>query len=131
MRNMRSRVIDRLFLVVLGVDPPTNDEWCDYLAAVERHGIDRTMQLIYTDGGAPDANQRHCLEEIIRGRLVPVAVVSPSARIRALVTAMSWFNRKIRAFPPSSFRDAIGYLEIPLSRVELIEAALAELREAL
>src|SRR5580698_8857062 len=101
MKNMAITVIDRLFIVVYGATNPTDEEWRAYLAMVERHGIDRTMQLIATDGGGPTSSQRRVLNEILAGRAVPVAVVSGNARIRGTVTALSWFNRRIKAFPPS------------------------------
>jgi hypothetical protein len=131
MKNMAIKVIDRLFLVVYGATNPTDDEWRDYLALVKRHGIDRTMQLVITDGGGPSPLQRRDLNDLLAGRPVPVAVVSASPRVRAIVTALSWFNRRIRAFPPSGLRDAIAYLEIPASRTELIQREYLELREEL
>jgi len=41
------------------------------------------------------------MEQLLAGRSVPVAVMSSSLAIRAGVTALSWFNRKFRAFPPA------------------------------
>ena len=131
MKHMAYKVIDRLFLVVLSNAEPTDEEWTDYLAAVERHGIDRTMQLIATDGGYPSSGQRRVLDDALAGRNVPVAVVTGRTGVRTVVTAMSWFNRKIRAFPPSGFRDAIAYLEIPASRTELIENEMELLKREL
>jgi hypothetical protein len=131
MPNVVTKVIDRLIIAVYGTANPTEEEWHEYLALMKRHGIDRTMQLILTDGGEPTAPQRRALNELIGGRTVPVAVVSGSVRVRGTVTALSWFNRRIRAFPPSAMRDAIAYLEIPGSRAELIERELDELRLAL
>ncbi len=131
MRNMAFKVIDRLFIVAYGSQNPTDDEWNAYLTDVERHGIDRTMQLIATDGGGPTAVQRRVLNDVLAGRAVPVAVVSSSPRIRYVVTALSWFNRRIKAFPPTSLRDAIAYLEIPASRAELIQREMTRLEEEL
>jgi len=131
MRNMAFKVIDRLFIVVYGAHDPTDEEWIFYLQDVERHGIDRTMQLISTDGGGPTATQRRYLNELLAGRSVPVAVMSSSSAIRGVVTALSWFNRKIRAFAPSGLRDAIAYLEIPASRSDLIEREMNKLRRSL
>jgi hypothetical protein len=130
MKNMAFEVVDRLFIVVYCANP-TDEEWRHYLEVVERHGIDRTMQLIFTDGGGPSPTQRKYLNDLLRGRTVPVAVVSGSATIRGTVTALSWFNRKIRAFPPTGLRDALVYLEIPLSRAELIEREMRQLRASL
>jgi hypothetical protein len=75
--------------------------------------------------------QRRILNDVLAGRAVPVAVVSSSPRIRAVVTALSWFNRRIKAFPPTGLRDAIAYLEIPASRTDLIMREMAKLRHEL
>jgi hypothetical protein len=131
MKNMAIKVVDRLFIVVYGATNPTDEEWRDYLDLVERHGIDRTMQLICTDGGGPSSAQRRDLNDRLAGRTVPVAVVSGSARVRGTVTMLSWFNRRIRAFPASGLRDAIAYLEIPASRTDLIEREMERLRQEL
>lgn len=128
MANMATKVVDRLFLVVYGAAPPTAAEWSAYLELVRAHGVERTMQLIFTDGGEPSAAQRVALNELLGGRAVPVAVVSDRIRVRGTVTALSWFNRKIRAFPTSAVRDAIAYLEIPVSRLEILEREVQKLR---
>lgn len=125
------KVIDRLVIVVLGTEDPTSREWESYLREVERHGIDRTMQFVVTEGGAPSAMQRGHLSALLAGRSVPVAVVSGSVTIRAVVAAMSWFNHGLRGFPPTGLRDAIAYLEIPASRMELIEREVEVLRLSL
>jgi hypothetical protein len=128
---MAFKVIDRLFIVVYGVHDPTDAEWVGYLEDVERHGIERTQQLISTEGGGPNATQRRYLNELLDGRPVPVAVMSGSTPIRGVVTAMSWFNRAIRFFPPTCLLDALAYLEIPVSRAELIAREMAKLRSSL
>jgi hypothetical protein len=131
MKNLAIKVIDRLFIVVYGTADPTDDEWKGYLDLVERHGVTRTMQLICTDGGEPSSAQRRLLNDLLGGRTVPVAVVSGSTRVRGTVTALSWFNRKIKAFPPADLRDALAYLEIPASRTDLIEREIGSLRDEL
>jgi hypothetical protein len=128
MRNVAIKVIDRVVLVAYGRGNPTDDEWAGYLDVIQRNGVDRTVQIIVTDGGEPTSAQRHRLNEVLAGRAVPVAVISRSARVRGTVTALSWFNRKIKAFPPSGLREAIAYLEIPSTRADLIEAELRKLQ---
>jgi hypothetical protein len=120
MKNVAIKVIDRLFIVVYGATDPTDEEWGDYLKLVERHGIDRTMQLVFTQGGGPSSAQVRLLNELLAGRPVPVAVVSGSPRVRATVTALSWFNRRIKAFSPVALPEALAYLGIPASRTDLI-----------
>ena len=45
------------------------------------------------------------------------------------VTALSWFNRGIRAFRPSSMYDALAYLGDPHEPGPLIERELDKLRD--
>jgi len=122
------KVIDRLFVVAYGAEAPSDRDWARYLDQVESHGVESTMQLVATEGGEPTARQRRELAEVVQGRWVPVVVLSNNRRIRATVTALSWFNRRIKAFPPADLRDAIDYLEIPRSRFDLIAGELAVLR---
>ena len=128
-KNMAVKVVDRLFLVVYGARAPSEDEWCDYLKSVEHHGVVSTTQLVVTDGGAPTSAQRRSLDDLLAGRYVPVAVVSGSFAVRAMVTTMSWFNWSIRAFPlgPEGLRDALQYLAIPACREALIVRELNKL----
>jgi hypothetical protein len=131
MKTMAVKVIDRLFLVVFGAAAPTDEEWSDYLALVERHGIDKTMQITWSEGGGPTPTQRRALENLLDGRAVPVAVLTSSLMVRVTVTALSLFNRRIKAFPPNGLGDAMFFLEIPGSRRETIQGALRDLRSQL
>jgi hypothetical protein len=128
MKNMRFKVIDQTFIVVYGSRNPTNEEWETYLDAVERQGFDRTVQLIVTEGGGPDSTQRKLLNDKLKGRSVPVAVVSKNPIIRGVVTALSWFNTKIRAFVPSNFTEALRHLDLPEAEGKALEREVNELR---
>jgi hypothetical protein len=130
-KRMVIKVIDQLFVVVYGTEDPSDAEWRGYLDLLKRHGIERTRQLIFTDGGEPNATQRHQLNDLLAGRALPVAVISTSPRVRATVEALSWFNGKIRAFPAGRLPDALEYLEVPASRTDLIEREIRRLRSSL
>ena len=130
MKNLAVQIVDRLIIVAYGPEAPTDREWADYIHLVEHQGIDQTMQIVSTEGGKPTAAQRRQFAMLVDGRAVPVAVVSGSARVRMTVTAISWFHRRIRAFPATSagLCEALAYLEIPMSRADLIECELHKLR---
>jgi hypothetical protein len=131
MKNIAIKVIDRLFIVVYRATNPTDEEWNEYLALVERHGVEQTVQLISTDGGEPTSLQRKKLNALLAGRMVPVAVVSDEPRILRTVSFLSWFNRKIKAFPPARLDQALAHLEIPTGRETLIAAEIRSLRAQL
>jgi hypothetical protein len=130
-RTLVFEVLDRTFIVAYGTEVPTEEEWRIYLDAVKRHGIDRTMQLIYTEGGGPSAKQRRSLDALLCGRSVPVAVLSDNVELRGMIAALSWFNHRIRAFPTADLEGAVAFLEIPSSRTELIERVVIKLRRLL
>jgi hypothetical protein len=131
MKNLAYCVVDRLFIVVYGDRDPGNDEWWGYIEEIKRHGVERTMHLIFTSGGGPLAPQRRYLSEVLAGRTVPVAVISPNPAVRFMVTVMSWFNRNIRAFPTSGLYDALDFLEVPTSRADLIGKRVVQFRSEL
>lgn len=126
-RNLAYKVIDRVFLVAYGTEAPTDEEWAAYLGEIERQGVDHTLTIIITGGSGPTAAQRRHLERVIAGHEVPVAVLSDSAAVRAMVAVMSWFNRRLRAFPPEQIYAALSHLEIPTSRAELIQQEIGDL----
>jgi hypothetical protein len=130
-KTIATKVIDRLILVAYATKYPTDQEWDDYLGLIERQGIERTMQIIATDGGTPTAAQRQRLKELLAGRSVPVAVISRSPLVRGSVTTLSWFNSQIKAFPPEGLGNALAYLQIPKTRHAFIEKELRKLRNEL
>lgn len=112
MKNMTFKVINNLFVVVYGPLNPTDEEWYGYMAAVRKAGIDRTVQLIVTEGGGPTSTQRKFLNELLGGAQVPVAVLTTSVTVRGIITALGWFNRGIRGFSPSDLRGALAHLNV-------------------
>jgi metallophosphoesterase superfamily enzyme len=130
-KNLAWAVIDRLFLTAYGPDDPTDQEWDAYLRAIEQHGIVRTMQLVITDGAAPTRAQRRRLERLVTGHEVPVAVLSESTAVRVMVSAFAKLNRRLRAFAPADLAEALAFLEVPSSRVALIEREINCLRRSL
>jgi hypothetical protein len=126
--NMAFNVIDRLLIIVCGVLDPTDADWQRFLKLVERHGIIKTQHLIYTDGGAPSVEQYRDLWALIAGRVVPTAIVCDSFRVRAGLAALSLFDSSIKPFPPSGLADALRFLEVPMTRFDLVTRELQKLR---
>ncbi len=84
-----------------------------------------------TDGGAPNTPMRAQLTEWLGGRAVPIAVLTNSTLARGVVTAISWFNPKIRAFAPNRWRDAAEHVALTASEEKLILGALDEMDKEL
>ncbi len=124
------KVLDRLFLVAHGTEAPGDEEWRRCLALIEQHGVERTMMLVYTEGGWPSAAQRRALDALLAGR-VPIAVISRSTLVRIRVAALSWMRgSRIKVFPESGLLSALAYLEVPASRAQLVTREAARLRGA-
>jgi hypothetical protein len=110
MANMVYEVIGDLYLVVHRARPPSDEEWMDYLRSWKPHDMSRMRTLVFTDGGGPDAAQRKAANDALGGKASLTAVVSPSYVVRGVVTALSWFNPKIRAFGPDEAERAFAHV---------------------
>jgi hypothetical protein len=119
---------ENVILVAHGRNDPTNAEWAAYLALVARLGVEGTKRITWTPWGWPTRAQRRALEQLVAGRSVPMAVVSPSVWVRITVTVLSWFVPRLRAFPPGRLLDALLFLEVPRSRKDRIARELRKLR---
>lgn len=100
-------------VLVHGRENPADDEWGPYIEAL-RDLVTRVGEitvLVVTDGGGPNSVQRAELNErVLAGRTMLGAVVTESRIARGIVTALSWFNSGIKAYPPVRLREALRYL---------------------
>lgn len=118
--------------------PPGDDEWSGFVDMLDKvsksHDWDlaRTGNLVFTDGGAPDTEQRTAVNVLVaQGKtLPPVALVTDSAVVRAMVRALSIFNSRLRVFSPSDLGGAMAHLGLlPHERAGLV-ARCVELERA-
>jgi hypothetical protein len=99
-------------------EAPGPDAWDESMQALAayaketRDDLSRWRGLVFTDGGAPSAVQRAQLSAIFKDRPVRVSVISRSSFVRAVVTALTWFNLRIKAFSPADVGRAFEYLEV-------------------
>jgi hypothetical protein len=123
-----------LFLFLHGGQPPLDHEWQAsidaYQACEEEHGdISRVRILVVTDGGAPSSRQRGKLNDFLKGRILPISVISDSALVRGVVTAFSWFNPKIRSFPPRLAWQACEHVNVPQRHYVRVFAEFVEMQK--
>ena len=111
--NMVQDFCGDLMIVVHTGQAPSDEEWTRYVAAVERMDPEKLRTIVFTDGGAPNLEQREAINRALGGKTSPGAVVSNSMLVRGAVTALSWFNPKIKAFSPSGTAAAFAYLGVP------------------
>ena len=132
-RNMGFKIIGNLVIAVYNEKPPTDEDHKLTLAAYLKLDPTRTKALVVTGGGAPTTLQRKDFTEAFQGHDFQSAVVTDSAMARAIVTAISWFNKKMKAFPRAKMEDAFKFLEIPPGmydrvhkEIQTIEAGLRQ-----
>jgi hypothetical protein len=128
-KSMLVRAMGQLLLVVHPSRPPSGAEWDHFVTfSREKQQKGPIQMLVVTQGGAPNAAQRIQCRVLFESGPLPVAVLSDSALVRGVVTALSWFNPGIRGF---SFRagagihDALKYLQLDELRVDHV---LTEIR---
>lgn len=110
-KNMVHAVKDRLVLLIHNVAPPSDDEWFEYVRTLtEMLKTGGIKQIVFTDGGSPNTTQRGLLNQAVKDKDNQVAVVSDSPMVRSVVTALAWFNPKVKVFAPTRIDEALAYL---------------------
>jgi hypothetical protein len=123
--------IGDVYVIVHESDPPTDDEWDQYLADIRSHDLEKMRTLVFTTGGAPTANQRKKLNAWLNGRTTYVCLVSKNILVQGVVTALSWFNPKTKSVLPHRVEEAFSYLQIPLEERDKVWALVGDLRKQL
>jgi len=128
MKNVAYKIIDSWLVAAYGADPLSEQEADEVLAVFKGLDFDRMRLLAFTRGGAPTAMQRKRLHDVLDGKDFTTAVVTDVYFIRGIVTAMSWFNKRIRVFPTSALEEAFRYLEIPSSQYDYFRQEATKLQ---
>jgi hypothetical protein len=129
--NMVLDTYDDLIIAVHTSDSPNEPEWDNYLSVVKRSDPAKTRTIVFTDGGAPNSAQREALNKILNGVSSPGAIVSANRLVRGVVTTLSWFNPKIKAFSPERTEEAFSYLGLKSADVPRVWIIVRNLREKL
>lgn len=87
-------------------------------------------KLLGANVGVVEANsaQRKLAVDTVKGKNVPVAIVSDQALTRGIVTAASWLGANIRAFSWKELREATQFLQILPPLQDKVIDALMKLR---
>lgn len=129
-------VLDALDLIVSvqGRAGPTDSEWDAYFESASQRALDaRPYQfLVLTRGGRPTPAQVRRLREAMaphpRAR---VAVVTDSAGVLFVVSALALANPLMRCFKTSELDQAFVYLGVKSTEVAIVEATRAKLEQKL
>jgi hypothetical protein len=107
---------------------PTDQQWDEYLDAIKKvladFGFIKASAISFTDGGAPTSAQRERFNLFLGGRSARTSVVSGSSVVRAVVTALGWFNQQIKTYPPNRVHDALVHIGFAPSDVPKLCARL-------
>ncbi len=130
-KNLAVQLIDSTLVVVHNARAPSDDDWQLFMDVWKRHLDHVTAQLVVSDGGAPNPEQRRASLALISRRRTgppPTAVLTTSMLVRGAVTALAWFIRdRIRAFPPDRVSEACKFLGVAHLESQLREC-VRELR---
>jgi len=119
---------DRLYLAVLRGAPPTDAEWERWITmGVERSGRDQRV-IVESHNSGPNAAQRKAITDAMRNVDVRVAVMTNSAVVRGIVTALAWLGTQQSAFPLNAERQAAGYLGLTPEELQQALEQLPRLR---
>lgn len=105
----------RIAITVHGERAPSREDWATYIETISRlPNLATVRALVVSAGGGPNAIQRGELVDLFdsddRGA-TRTAIVTRSMTMRGIATAISWFNRGLKAFKPSEMDAALVYLE--------------------
>jgi hypothetical protein len=121
--TIRFEKVGRIMVIVHSEHEPSHAEWEDYLGHLQ--AVPQCASVfVYSVGGGPNAKQRQGLADKTAGRVLPVAVVTPSRMTRAIGVAVSWFNPHIQVFSPGYLHDAFAHLKLGMREAaEVVHSA--------
>lgn len=120
-----------MLVLVHTKDSPTDEEWKTYCDDARKWREQIRGILVLSEGGGPNSVQRGELEVALDRPEAKTAVVTLSRVARGIVTAMSWFTPKIKAFSTLQVPAALEYLEVPPRGHPSINATIKALRQEL
>jgi hypothetical protein len=127
--------LGRVLVVVHSAQAPSASEWAAYIDTwqvfASAIAVESVRTLVFTDGGAPDAEQRARLNNVLAGRPTPVAVLSDSFVVRSVCSTLSMFNRGLKVFSPGRLAEAMQFLGLQPSEQSAAMVALQQMKSAL
>jgi hypothetical protein len=127
-RTMAWRIEGRLLVVVHGSTSPANLEWQRFLKEIVEGGSGGHFRvLIVSHGGGPDGSQREALMRAVGNAPAPTAIMTDSPLMRAITTALSFFNRKTKSLGLAGDDEACGFLGLSADERGRAQALRAEL----
>jgi hypothetical protein len=129
---MSWRFEGRLTIVVHGPNNPSNLEWQGMLRDETARGQpEKARTLIVSYGGGPDGHQRQLLAQKIGRNPVPTCIMTKSGIVRAIATALLFFNRTMKVVGLEERTSAYEFLGLSGQERETAERVRRELESEL
>lgn len=120
-------------------EDPTDAEWDEWLSATDALCVSNEYArlLVLSEGGHPNGAQLARLETSKRRREQAsnkwrseplTAIVSESASMRFVISAVTFLNPRVRCYSPLKRSSAYAYLGIGPAEAKIVDAAVARLR---
>jgi hypothetical protein len=119
-RNMAFASSGNILVALHTTSAPSHEEWGEYMQALKRIDLTKGVAIAFSDGGGPSSAQRKLLNETLKGRALPAAVVTRDAFVRSIVRALAWFNPLLKDFSPERTADAFEYLKLTKAESETV-----------
>ena len=133
-RTFAYEVAGGAHVAVHGSVSPNDGEWQCYLDDIAEHLDEIRGVIVNTTGGGPSSVQRSMATAHWKqhGGAPKMSIMTTSAFVRGMVTALSWFlGPTVQAFPIEDYAGATEHLGLDAMQVEEVRAAVARLRRSL
>jgi len=127
MKNIAFEVMGDMLVAVYSEANPTSGEHAECVGILKKLDLRKMRVLILSKGGAPTPAQRKELNDIVQGHDIPVAVMTTSTLARGVTTALSWFNKNMKAYSPDQMEEAFRHLNVPSNKLALVRSLMIRL----
>lgn len=135
-KHMAWTVLGDLLLTAHDDKAPSDDEWQSWLRDYEANIEGLRGNVVHSLGGGPTSSQRKDLLSIVNryARVPPTVIMTSSALMRGLVTAVGWFlppERRPTMFNLDEVGPALGSLGLDPATRNAARMELDKLRASL
>jgi hypothetical protein len=131
-RTMAWRFAGRLIVAVHRKASPTNVEWQRFLNDSLQAGVNPQWRLLVVSyGGGPDGAQRQQLMQTMRNQVTPMAMMTGSVIVRAIMSALTFFNPTMTVVDLHKDEDAYEFLGLSSAERDTARKLRAELEAEL
>jgi hypothetical protein len=115
---MRSGSFERVCFFVHTHLAPDQGEWDASMDSAIEKAESGTIAciLVFTDGGAPNPLQRARITGSKTFASLPLAVITDSALVRGVLTALNWMGMAGKPFSTMKVQQALDHLAVPLDQ---------------